>query len=152
MKPFYSEGLKFECTRCSRCCRFTPGYVFLSKKDLRRIARFHNIGLEETRERYCRIVDISGFKRLSLKEKSNLDCIFWSDGICTVYSSRPLQCQSFPFWSSSLASEKAWESASLTCPGIGRGAIHPRREIEYWLKRHRSDRLIIIDEGSPIML
>ena len=116
------------------------------------MARFHDSGLEEVRERYCRIVDISGFTRLSLKEKPNLDCIFWSDGICTIYSARPLQCQSFPFWASNLLSEKAWESASLTCPGIGRGAAHPRREIEYWLKRRKNEQVIIIDEGSPVTL
>jgi Fe-S-cluster containining protein len=111
--------------------------------------RFLKIEPDEVRERYCRVVDVSGFKRLSLKEKLNFDCIFWADGGCTIYRARPFQCRSFPFWSSNLISEEAWQSASLSCPGIGRGVLHSKREIEYWLKKHRSERLIIMDESSP---
>ncbi|HUX21603.1 MAG TPA: YkgJ family cysteine cluster protein, partial [Spirochaetia bacterium] len=37
-KPFYQDGLRFECTRCDACCRHEPGYVFLSQTDLRRLA------------------------------------------------------------------------------------------------------------------
>ena len=36
-RVFYSDGLRFECTRCSRCCRHTPGYVFLSENDVERL-------------------------------------------------------------------------------------------------------------------
>ena len=150
VKPFYTKGLKFECTRCSRCCRFTPGYVFLSHQDLRRIAQNHKINQEQARERYCRVVDVSGFKRLSLKEKPNLDCIFWADGICTIYEARPLQCQSFPFWSSTLESERTWESAAVMCPGIGKGSVHTKREIESWLRKRRSESLISMNGETQI--
>ena len=33
-EPFYAEGLRFSCERCSACCRGEPGYVFLTKEDL----------------------------------------------------------------------------------------------------------------------
>jgi Fe-S-cluster containining protein len=124
--------------------------VFLTKKDLRAIAKKKNISPEQVREKFCRVVDVSGFKRLSLKEKSNLDCVFWADGICTIYSARPLQCQSFPFWGSNLESEKTWETAALTCPGIGRGSLHTRGQIDYWVRRRRNERLISLDDSTCI--
>ncbi|HQO67077.1 MAG TPA: YkgJ family cysteine cluster protein, partial [Spirochaetales bacterium] len=34
-QSFWHEGLRFECARCSACCRYEPGYVFLSADDLR---------------------------------------------------------------------------------------------------------------------
>ena len=135
--PFYNVGLKFECTRCSRCCRHTPGYVFLSKSDLKKISRSLPIGPKEVIDEYCRAVNINGFKRISLKEKANWDCIFWEQDGCTIYPSRPLQCRSFPFWSSNLASQEAWDNAARDCPGIGRGAVHSCREIDNWVRKRQ---------------
>ena len=134
-EPFYRDGLRFACTRCSRCCRHTPGYVFLSARDLARIARRLGITVAESRRRFCRVVDMGGFRRLSLREKPNLDCILWEDGGCSVYEARPLQCRSFPFWSANLASHGSWEEVARSCPGIGRGRVHGRSRIERWLAR-----------------
>ena len=147
-KPFYSRGLRFDCVRCSRCCRFTPGYVFLSEKDLSRIAVITKLSVEQVKDRYCRVVDLGITKRLSLIEKSNLDCIFWEDGVCTIYQARPLQCESYPFWQRNLESVKAWESTARYCPGIGHGRLHSRREIEHWLKRRQKERLLSMDTES----
>ncbi len=46
---FYGRGLRFECTRCSRCCRHNPGYVFLSPVDLARLAEAQIIWLASIR-------------------------------------------------------------------------------------------------------
>ena len=132
---FYADGLRFACQRCSNCCRHEPGYVFLSTPDVRRLAEALTCSQEVLVHKYCRRVKVVGFKRLSLKEKRNYDCIFWEDGGCTVYSHRPLQCQSFPFWSSSLSSPHAWEELSRSCPGIGKGPLHSREAIEEWVDR-----------------
>ncbi len=140
--PFFREGLRFSCTKCSRCCRHTPGYVFLSAGDLARIAKSLGIDSGEARRRYCRKVDIGGFGRVSLKEKTNLDCILWEEGGCSVYASRPLQCRSFPFWSSNLSSRESWDEAGDACPGIGRGRLHHRARIERWLARRLADPLL----------
>jgi len=138
----YRDGLRFSCTRCSRCCRHTPGYVFLSERDLERIARALGLDTVETRRRYCRAVRIGAFSRVSLKEKPNLDCILWEDGGCSIYSSRPLQCRSFPFWSSNLASRESWEEQAASCPGIGRGRMHGKARIQRWLARRAADPLM----------
>jgi len=79
---------------------------------------------------WCRWIPFTqGSERLSLKEKSNFDCIFWNEG-CTVYNVRPLQCRSFPFWEFIVCSQKAWEAAEKDCPGINNGELHSREKIE----------------------
>jgi Fe-S-cluster containining protein len=104
--------------------------VFLSKKDAGRLAAELQMGYTEFVETYCRWVPAGGgLERLSLKEKSNFDCIFWKDG-CSAYAARPLQCRTFPFWPAVLDSAAAWELAKSGCPGMGRGTLVGRAEIE----------------------
>lgn len=131
---FARGGLRFECTRCSQCCRYTPGYVFLSPADVTTLAR-HGLGRDDFLSRYCRAVDFGLSRRYSLKEKPNLDCIFWENGGCSVYVARPLQCRSFPFWSALVTSQAEWENQARLCPGMGKGPLHPWGEIKEWLER-----------------
>jgi hypothetical protein len=138
----FRDGLRFTCTRCSACCRHTPGFVFLSARDLARIARALGVDTAEARRRYCRPVRIGAFIRISLQEKPNLDCILWENGGCSVYASRPLQCRSFPFWGPNLASRESWEEQAAACPGIGKGRLHGRSRIQRWLARRVADPLL----------
>jgi uncharacterized protein len=132
---FYDPGLRFECTRCSRCCRHEPGYVFLSAVDLERLVDRLRMTEREVLDRYCRTVEIVGVRRISLREHDNFDCIFWESGTeCTVYEARPLQCRAFPFWPANLGSIAEWQEAARRCPGIGRGRLHTRRTIDKWLR------------------
>jgi Fe-S-cluster containining protein len=94
-------------------------------------------------ETYCRwIPSENGTMRLSLKEKANFDCIFWQNG-CSIYEYRPLQCRSFPFWKSNLASSKSWKTAASSCPGINSGTLHPFGVIESWLEQLAGEPVII---------
>ena len=82
---------------------------------------------------YCRWVKSEEKKEnLSLKEKSNFDCIFWDYG-CKVYNARPVQCRTFPFWQSLTAGNDTWEMASLGCPGINSGKLYDREEIDAFI-------------------
>ena len=83
-----------------------------------RLATHFKISPTEFREKYCRVTDFGIVSRLSLTEKPNNDCIMWKEGGCSVYEARPLQCRSFPFWSSNVEDKAAWESAAVDCPGI----------------------------------
>ena len=141
-EKFYKDGLRFECQRCSACCRHEPGYVFLSKTDLKDLSGNLGISEKEFCEKYCRKVDIGGFSRISLKEKSNYDCIFWENGGCSVYNFRPLQCRTYPFWRPYLESEEDWNTLGASCPGVNKGGIHPKEEIEEKLARRLSEPLI----------
>ena len=110
---FARGGLRFECTRCSRCCRHTPGYVFLSSADVTRLAKSQKLGEKDFLAQYCRTVDCGLARRFSLEEKANLDCIFWENGGCSVYEARPLQCRSFPFWSALVTSRLCRSSLKI---------------------------------------
>gem|GEM_PF-157481 len=137
MNKFYEQGLRFECTQCSLCCRFEPGYVFLSEKDIKDISTGLNIKPNTFIDKYCRVVITETGMRLSLKEKSNYDCIFWKNGGCTIYSFRPLQCRSYPFWQASLKTEQTWNQLEESCPGINRGRLNSKELIEYWLEKEK---------------
>jgi Fe-S-cluster containining protein len=107
--------------------------VFLSLQDLAALAKSTYLTKDEFLRRYCRTVDLGVARRVSLKEKPNLDCILWENNGCSHYAARPLQCRSFPFWSACVASPQEWENHAQGCPGMGQGTVHPREEIERWL-------------------
>ena len=37
-QPWYAEGLKFTCTQCGNCCTGGPGFVWISREEIRRLA------------------------------------------------------------------------------------------------------------------
>ena len=144
--PFYAQGLLSSCTRCSDCCRFESGFVFLSEKDASLLSTALKMELMSFTETYCRWVPAeNGKHQLSLKEKSNYDCIFWAkepvEG-CMVYNHRPLQCRAFPFWSSIVDNKNSWEMAARDCPGIGKGEFHSRDSVAEWLVAREKEQII----------
>jgi Fe-S-cluster containining protein len=94
------------------------------------MAAYLGMEVEAFRKRYVRRV---GFK-FSLIEKPNYDCIFLEnrDGrrVCQVYPVRPLQCRTWPFWSSNLKSPGSWAAAAETCPGMNTGDVKRYHQIE----------------------
>ncbi len=136
---FYADGLRFSCTRCSLCCRFDTGYVFLSRHDLYRLADHFACSEQEIRNRYCRHVETGLAPRVSLREQANFDCVFWIDGECSVYEARPLQCRSYPFWPPTLSSRANWNAERRYCPGINSGPLRPAEYISALLAQRRNE-------------
>jgi len=151
------DGLKFECTRCSICCRFNPGTVGLSQEDLTRLSSFLNLNKEAFIKKYCRYVKNKGKKFLSLKEKKNLDCIFWNKSkkgnfnACQVYKARPVQCSTFPFWPGHM-NVKSWNELSNWCPGINNGRLILKNEIEKNLKMKKDNDKNIIETENKFFI
>lgn len=122
---WYRGGLRFSCTQCGNCCTGEPGYVWVTREEIRRIARF--LGREEEwlpPEELRRV----GFK-FSLTERSNGDCIYLQRNargqrFCGIYPVRPLQCRTWPFWTSNLKSPRTWAEAAEMCPGMNNGKMH----------------------------
>jgi Fe-S-cluster containining protein len=138
--PFYAQGLRFSCVRCSECCRIDPGFVFLRKSDTEMLVSALNMRYTEFIKRFCRWVpNIGGKEQLSLREKANYDCVFWENG-CALYDARPLQCKTYPFWPSMLASRDTWEL--MNCAGMGTGTLYSMEEIESFLERQRAEPII----------
>ncbi len=124
--PWYATGLRFECTRCGRCCTGAPGYVWVTKKEIHKIARFLKMPVSQLERRFCRRI----FWRTSLVERPGGDCAFFTPAGCSIYPVRPAQCKSFPFWKDSLRTPGAWEAIKGRCPGVGKGRLYRREEIE----------------------
>lgn len=118
---WYRDGLRFECARCGNCCSGPPGYVWVTKNEIKAIAEFLGCTNETLNKGLLRRVGL----RYSLTEKRDGDCIFLKhkdgESVCSIYPVRPTQCRTWPFWAANLRSPKAWEAAALSCPGIGQG-------------------------------
>ena len=125
--PWYSAGLKFTCTECGDCCSGTPGYVWVTNAEIEALAAAMRMEVESFEEQYVRQVGA----RKSLKEFPNGDCVFLDEKRrCHVYTARPRQCRTWPFWDSNLKTEDDWKHTCEVCPGSGRGQLHSLEEIE----------------------
>ncbi|QTQ13970.1 YkgJ family cysteine cluster protein [Treponema parvum] len=129
-KKFYCDGLQFSCQRCSFCCGHSPGFVYLSYKDLMSLCNFFKLSVTDFVKQKCRWADYyHGDKVLSLLEKENYDCVLWDKG-CTAYEARPVQCSTYPFWSWMIHDRKTWDECAKDCPGMNKGALRTIEEIE----------------------
>ncbi len=136
---FFDNGLSFECQKCSACCRHEPGAVFLRKGEAGKIASFLNMDVRDFFRAFCRILWSGDGDRVSLREKSNYDCIFWQDGGCRIYPVRPVQCSAYPFWPHIVESLTTWNEEALRCPGIGKGRVFSSDEITDRLEMMKGD-------------
>ena len=127
--PWYKEGLQFECAVCGRCCTGGEGYVWVSQEEIDRIAA--QMGLSSLIFEQAFVWMVNSKKR-SLKEYPDGDCVLLDDNTrrCRVYSERPIQCQTWPFWSQNLVSPRTWATVAATCPGCNRGKLYTLDEIE----------------------
>jgi len=127
-KPWYSNGLRFECTQCGACCTTHGEYSFLYLVDAEVQAIAHYLGLAraEFEQRYCRRED-----DWIVIRADQPDCPFLTaDKRCSIYPVRPKQCRTWPFWDIHL--ERAvWEGeVAKTCPGVGSGPTFSAAEVE----------------------
>ena len=133
IQPFWEKGLRFSCQQCSACCRFDPGFVYLTEHDLTMLQIWASLTKELFVETFCRWVLMGdGYEYLCLKEKPNYDCILWDNG-CTAYLYRPIQCSSYPFWDYLLSSQVLWNKNAKDCPGINCGKWYSKEEIAAFL-------------------
>jgi uncharacterized protein len=130
--PIYEDGIRFECQGSGRCCtsRGAYGYVYLTEKDQRRLARFLEMSKQEMKRRYCDLTQ--GWVHL---KDPQLDCAFLEDKRCTVYEARPEQCRTWPFWPENMQAKVWREEIASFCPGIGKGRLYTKEEIEALLAR-----------------
>ena len=126
--PWYRDGLRFTCTQCGDCCTGAPGHVWVTNEEIAAMAAL--LGMDEGafEDTYVRQVGA----RKSLTERPGGDCVLL-DGTprgCTVYSARPRQCRTWPFWDSNLKTPADWRQTCEVCPGSGQGKLHLLSEIE----------------------
>lgn len=124
------DGLRFECTACGRCCTGEPGgTVRVSSTEADAIRRRLRMGRLRFRRRY--LVRLRNPAGDGLRIGADGRCVMLSeDGICRIYTERPMQCRTYPFWPEVVASESAWRAECRRCEGIDRGAVIPRQQWE----------------------
>ncbi len=125
-EPWYHDGLRFDCTRCGKCCTGAPGFVWVDDEEQQVIAGF----LGEDPSRFAAFYTRQLDRGRSLREKANGDCVFYEAGTgCTIYPVRPRQCRTWPFWESNVRTPEAWAETCQICPGSGTGALIAAEEI-----------------------
>ena len=127
-RPWYHQGLKFNCTQCGECCSGAPGYVWVDADEIAAMALAMKMDQESFRDKFVRRVGA----RESLIEYSDGDCIFLDPQTrgCMVYTARPTQCRTWPFWDSNIRSPLDWEKTCEVCPGAGEGKLYTLTQIE----------------------
>ncbi|MDA1263919.1 MAG: YkgJ family cysteine cluster protein [Planctomycetota bacterium] len=142
--PWYEDGLCFSCTQCGNCCRNNGEYryVYLMPPEVTALAEHLELTQAEFLERWCERDEGWTVLRMDLPQ-----CPFLSaEGSCTVYSVRPRQCRTWPFWMENLESEASWKAAKTICPGMDTGikvewqeAQEIARRNEDWYEGRTSD-------------
>lgn len=112
---WWGNGVSFGCTGCGKCCRI-QGEVWLDIDEMVDASRFLNISERSFYRSYAETVTNGWIK---LKNKINPDvsisdrCIFLDNEtgkVCSIYSARPLQCRTYPYWPRLLMDKNAWDS------------------------------------------
>ena len=127
-QQWYQDGLRFGCRQCGRCCIGEEGYVWVNEDEITAMATSLRLNRGLFAANFVR--NVGG--RKSLIELPNGDCIFFDREIngCRVYEERPIQCRTWPFWDSNIASVNSWKKTAKFCPGCNKGNYHPIEEIE----------------------
>ncbi|MBL8747336.1 MAG: YkgJ family cysteine cluster protein [Phycisphaerae bacterium] len=148
--PWYSDGLRFECTQCGRCCSGAPGYVLFTSEEAERIAERLGVSVQEFLDRYTTHLKmpVSGRSRTfkEIESEHGNDCIFLDRAtqpgktLCAIHDLRPAQCRTFPFWPEHVESPRSWQRLSRECEGIERGPIVPLTQIRVQVEISQRDR------------
>lgn len=112
---------KFDTTKCSscegNCCIGESGYVWITQDEIKKLANFLNISIDQLANDSLRKI---GYK-YSLRElqlsKNNYVCKFFNleKKQCSIYDVRPNQCRTFPFWE---YFKQNLEEVKKECPAI----------------------------------
>lgn len=121
-EPWFGEGLSFSCTQCGNCCTGPSGFVWFDEAEGRAMSAELGIDVAEFYHRYARRA-LGRWTLGDVRNGRDFDCVFLrqtEDGrrMCSVYTSRPTQCRTWPFWPINMKSRRSWEESARTCPGM----------------------------------
>jgi len=130
-EPFWSNGLSFGCTGCGKCCQ-NDGEAWLDTDEFVDLVDFLQLSQEEVLDKYIDKI-MGGWVRLQNKVSSLIDasvadsCIMLQeDGkTCSIYSVRPAQCRTYPYWPRLLYNESNWLSEAVLPTGTAASSALP---------------------------
>ncbi len=126
-RPWYQDGVRFECARSGKCCTAHGAYdrVYLDDDEADAVAALLGITLGELEREHCWFED--DYRLVRFKDRA---CGFLDGTSCTIYEARPVQCRTWPFWPSNLAQRTWQKDVASFCPGVGKGRRYSRAEID----------------------
>ena len=135
----YPRNVRFQCTRCTKCCGDTPTktrHIIMVEVEARRIS-------EATLQPIVAFAHRIGGRApyvYEMRKNQKGKCVLLNEDSCTVYTLRPLVCRFYP---SKLEHGKRGRhlfSFTDECPGIGKGKRLTPEEFRE-LMREARDRL-----------
>ncbi|MDO5581444.1 MAG: YkgJ family cysteine cluster protein [Planctomycetia bacterium] len=131
---WYKDGLRFGCRGCGICCTGEEGYVWVTAKEIRDLAKAYGISAVDYENAFVRRVG----RKKSLKELPNGDCVMFDRKTkgCRLYEQRPVQCRTWPFWEDNIDLPSSWKKTAKFCRGCDNpdGTLYSLEEI-----RERAD-------------
>jgi Fe-S-cluster containining protein len=121
---WWKEGVNFKCTGCGKCC-MNDGEVWLDVDEFHDLCSSLNMTYESALDQYVESIQSNWVK---LKSKGSditpgvtSQCIFLADDgkQCSIYSSRPAQCRSYPYWPRLLSSPSEFNDEGVLPDGMG---------------------------------
>lgn len=126
---WYKDGLRFGCRQCGACCTGEEGFVWVTRSEIRDLAKAYGISADEYEAAFVRNIG----RKKSLKEFPNGDCVMFNSKIrgCLVYEHRPVQCRTWPFWEDNIDSPNSWKKTAKFCKGCNHpeGTLYSLKEI-----------------------
>ena len=101
----------FLCRQCGYCCHGETT-VSLDDDDLKRLAGFLRLSIEEVMDKYLR-------RSGNVIQMKVVDghCIFFNNG-CTIHPGKPWRCSQWPLHPSMIDDRSNFETIKQSCPGI----------------------------------
>ena len=118
-------------------------HVYLNEPDLARLAAHVGMTARDFRRRYT-VRDELGWTELDFSERC---CPFLNEpgGRCSVYTARPTQCRTFPFWREFVQNEEWTPAVHALCEGIGEGPVHAAEKVEALMREQEA----VDEDESP---
>ena len=80
---------RIDCRECGNCCRLLRPYLTVTEIEV--LSQIDNISKKEYIQKYVKKDDIEETKYLKVTP-----CRYLNDKSCTIYESRPFDCESYP--------------------------------------------------------
>jgi Fe-S-cluster containining protein len=127
------KKLPFDCTGCGKCCK-TEGSVYLSPAEISAAADFLSVTSDTFIETYASNTITDGKTSspwIQLRNRKEGPCVFLDleTNQCQIYSVRPVQCSTYPFWPTIMKSRQAWNEEVRHADGV---LLKENEPIPYW--------------------
>jgi Fe-S-cluster containining protein len=144
-EKWWSEGVRFQCQGSGNCCvsHGEFGFVYVTKSDRQNMAKLLGMTTAAFTKKHCNKTD----DFFHLKDNGE-DCSFLKNKRCTIYTARPMQCRTWPFWPETM-SAKSWKKEVMGfCPGVNKGPVRDATEIQTALDQQKQWEQTLAEEAS----